>query len=55
VAASRPAEDSGWTGRADIAIPHSRVGAQWALAGREPAGELGRAVAALADLLERWE
>jgi hypothetical protein len=54
VVASRPAEDSRWGGRADIEIPHSRLGAQWASAGREARGALGLAVAALADLLERW-
>ena len=55
VVACRPAEDSGWTGRVDMAIPHSRLGAQWAIAGRQPAGDFGRAVVALADLMERWE
>jgi len=55
VVASRPPEGSGWDGRADIEIPHSRLGAQWALAGREARGELGEAVVALADLLELWE
>ena len=33
-------------------LPHSRLGAQLALGGREPRGELGRAVAALADRCE---
>jgi len=55
VVASRPGEGSGWTGRVDMAIPHSRLGVQWALAGREPVGHFGRTIAALADLLERWE
>jgi len=55
VVASRPPEGSGWTGRVDMAIPHSRLGAQCALAGRGPAGHFGRAVEALADLMERWE
>ena len=32
------------------ALPDSRMGAQLALGGREPRGELGRAVARLADL-----
>lgn len=31
------------------ALPESRMGAQFALGGREPRGELGRAIAALAD------
>jgi hypothetical protein len=39
-------------GLADIHLPESRMGAQLALAGREPRGELGRAVAALADSCE---
>ncbi len=52
VVASRPAEEADWEGRADIEIPHSRVGAQWALAGREARGRLGEAVVALADLVE---
>lgn len=38
---------------ADARLPEARMGAQLALAGREPRGELGRAVAALADLVER--
>ena len=53
IVASRPPEASRWEGRADIEVPQSRLGAQWALAGREPRGELGRAVAALVDHLER--
>lgn len=39
-----------WSGRATVELPDSRMGAQLALAGREPRGELGRAIAALADL-----
>lgn len=35
------------------ALPDSRMGAQLALGGREPRGELGRAVAELADRCER--
>lgn len=38
---------------ADIELPDSRMGAQLALAGREPRGDLGRAVAELADIVER--
>jgi hypothetical protein len=34
------------------ALPESRMGAQLALGGREPRGELGRAIAELADLCE---
>jgi hypothetical protein len=33
-------------------LPHSRMGAQLAIGGREPRGELGRAVAELADVCE---
>ena len=40
-----------WRGRAAVALPRSRLGAQLALGGREPRGELGRAVARLADLV----
>jgi hypothetical protein len=39
-------------GVAATALPHSRAGAQLALGGRQPRGELGRGVAALADLCE---
>jgi hypothetical protein len=38
-----------WGGAPAIELPESRMGAQLALAGREPRGELGRAVARLAD------
>jgi hypothetical protein len=43
---------SGWEGRAALHLPESRMGAQLALGGRETRGELGRAVAELADLCE---
>jgi hypothetical protein len=43
---------SGWDGRAALELPESRMGAQFALGGREPRGALGRAVAELADLCE---
>ena len=43
----RPAHDL-----ADLWLPESRMGAQLALAGREPRGELGRAIARLADRCE---
>ncbi len=42
-------EDEAWSARAAAALPDSRMGAGLALAGREPRGELGRAVALLAD------
>ncbi len=44
-------EQTPWSGRRAAECPESRIGAQLALAGREPRGELGRAVAALADLI----
>jgi hypothetical protein len=43
---------SAWAGRAALNLPESRMGAQLALGGRETRGELGRAVAELADLCE---
>ncbi len=43
---------SGWAGRGGHRLPDSRMGAQLALGGREPRGELGRAIAELADLCE---
>jgi hypothetical protein len=44
--------ESGWSGRAAHRLPESRMGAQLALGGREARGELGRAMAELADLCE---
>jgi hypothetical protein len=41
-----------WDDRATLHLPESRMGAQLALGGRETRGELGRAVAELADLCE---
>jgi len=41
-----------WEGRAAAELPESRMGAQLALAGREPRGRLGRAVAELAHRCE---
>ena len=46
---------SGWDQRAALRLPESRMGAQLALGGREARGELGRAVAELADLCEVGE
>jgi hypothetical protein len=40
---------AGWRARGFQRLPESRMGAQLALGGREARGELGRAVAALAD------
>jgi hypothetical protein len=40
---------SEWTGPPALELPESRMGAQVALGGRGPRGELGRAVARLAD------
>lgn len=47
-----PEPASSWTGRATLHLPESRMGAQLALGGRETRGELGRAVAELADLCD---
>lgn len=44
------ADPDGWDGAAAVELPESRMGAQLALGGREPRGELGRAVAELADI-----
>jgi hypothetical protein len=41
---------SGWASRAVHRLPDSRLGAQLALGGREARGELGRAIARLADM-----
>lgn len=49
VVVSGPA-DRRWSDRMALALPRSRMGAQLALGGREPRGELGRAVQRLADL-----
>lgn len=50
---NRTAEEQGrWAGRAGLVLPESRMGAQLALAGREPRGALGRALADLADAVE---
>lgn len=46
------ADDPSWATRAALHLPESRMGAQLALGGRETRGELGRAVAELADLCE---
>jgi hypothetical protein len=43
---------SSWAGRAAIHLPESRMGAQLALGGREARGELGQAIAQLADRCE---
>jgi hypothetical protein len=42
----------GWSTRPAHRLPESRMGAQLALGGREARGELGRAVAGLADLCD---
>jgi hypothetical protein len=41
-----------WAAHAAVSLPDSRMGAQLALGGREPRGELGRAIAELADRCE---
>jgi hypothetical protein len=43
----------GWSTRTAHRLPDSRMGAQLALGGREPRGQLGRAIAELADLCEK--
>jgi len=47
--AGAPPEVGRWSGRVDCALPHSRMGAQLALSGREPRGAFGEAVSDLAD------
>ena len=42
-------EEERWAARAHLVLPESRMGAQLALAGCEPHGALGLAVAELAD------
>jgi hypothetical protein len=51
VVLNRRRQHDSWDGKAATELPESRMGAQLALAGREPRGELGRAVAALAGLV----
>jgi hypothetical protein len=56
-AADEPASDGAgasdaWSQRVAHTLPDSRMGAQLALGGREPRGELGRAIAELADRCE---
>jgi len=43
--------DGPWAQRADVLLPESRLGAQLALAGREPRGAFGRAVIEIVDRL----
>jgi hypothetical protein len=51
--ASDAAETSGrWSQLGAHALPESRMGAQLALGGREPRGDMGRAIAELADRCE---
>ena len=49
---NRAREDEPWRSRASVFVPESRLGAQLALAGREPRGLFGEAIAELADLSE---
>ncbi|MFN2617880.1 MAG: hypothetical protein ABR581_12280 [Thermoleophilaceae bacterium] len=49
VVLNRAPEEEPWSGRAQLRLPDSRMGAQLALAGRAPRGALGYAVAELAD------
>jgi len=52
VVLNRSCPGHGWADRPAVELPDARMGAQLALAGREPRGRLGRAVAALAHLTE---
>jgi hypothetical protein len=45
-------DQSPWSTRPAHRLPDSKMGARLALGGREPRGELGRAIAELADLCE---
>ena len=49
VVVNRAIGDERWAGRAALELPEARMGAQLALSGREARGELGRAIAELAD------
>jgi hypothetical protein len=49
VVLNRALHAGAFEGRADLVLPESRMGAQLAHAGREPRGELGRAIGELAD------
>ncbi len=53
IAVTRVIEPGAWAGRGALLLPESRAGARMALAGREPRGGLGSAIAELADLCER--
>ena len=50
VVLNRSVRTGAWERHAVLALPESRMGAGLALAGREPPGPLGRAIADLADL-----
>lgn len=52
VVLNRASGPGGYHGIADVLVPESRLGAQLAQAGREPRGELGRAIAELAHRCE---
>ena len=49
---SEPLRETGWATRAVHPLPEARMGAQLALSGREPRGELGAVIAELADRCE---
>ncbi|HEX2161327.1 MAG TPA: hypothetical protein VHF88_05840 [Thermoleophilaceae bacterium] len=51
VVLNRDRGEERWDGRCALRLPEARMGGQLALAGREARGELGKAVAKLADLL----
>jgi hypothetical protein len=46
---NRAAAGVSWSAQAALELPESRMGAQLTLAGREPRGSLGNAIAELAD------
>jgi hypothetical protein len=50
VVLNRAGVGDGWPGRAAVELPASRLGAGLALGGREPRGDLGAAIARLADM-----
>jgi hypothetical protein len=49
---NRATSEERWSGQTAIRLPYSRMGAQLAMGGREARGELGRAIAGIADIVE---
>jgi hypothetical protein len=50
--ANRVTDASRWSGRPDLCVPESRLGAALLGRGRRPAGAFGAALARLGDLVE---